>query len=145
MISAFVVSVAMQTAFGFDSSRPVEEAYIMLTTVAITTAVWLIVTFLTAPESEQTLVAFYKRTAPSLTGWRPIARLAPDVRPRQDGLHNLLDWICGCVLIYGVLFGVGKLLFGNVILGLSLMAAGLLAGLIIYWDLSRRGWSSVVD
>lgn len=145
MISAFVVSVAMQTAFGFDSSRPVEEAYIMLITVAITTVVWLTVTFLTAPESEQTLVAFYKRTAPSLAGWRPIARLAPDVRPRQDGLHNLLDWICGCVLIYGVLFGVGKLLFGYVLLGLSLIAAGLLAGLIIYWDLSRRGWSSVVD
>ena len=45
MISAFVVSVAMQTIFGFDSARPVDEAWIMMITVAITTVVWLAVTF----------------------------------------------------------------------------------------------------
>jgi Na+/proline symporter len=145
MASAFVVSVTMQAAFGFDSVRPVDEAWIMIVTVAITTVVWLIVTFATKPESQETLVAFYRRTAPSVTGWRPIASLAPDVRARQDGLSNLLDWICGCVLIYGVLFGVGKLLLQETALGLTLLAVGLAAGAVIYWDLSRRGWASVVD
>ena len=145
MISAFVVSVAMQTAFGFDSAKPVDEAWIMLITVAITTVVWLLATFLTKPESNDTLVAFYRRTAPSVTGWGPIAALAPDVKPRQDGLSNLLDWICGCVLIYGVLFGVGKLLLQETVTGLGLLALGIAAGAVIYWDLSRRGWSSVVD
>jgi solute:Na+ symporter, SSS family len=145
MLSAFVVSVAMQSVFGYDSARPVDEAWIMLITVGITTVVWLAVTFLTGPESRETLVAFYRRTAPSLTGWRPIAALAPDVKPRQDGLSNLLDWICGCVLIYGILFGVGKVLLKETALGAGLIALGLIAGAIIYWDLSRRGWSSVVD
>ena len=145
MISAFVVSVAMQTVFRFDSARPVEEAWIMIVTVAITTVVWLAVTFLTKPESTDTLVSFYRRTAPSLTGWGPIAALAPDIRPRRDGLSNLLDWICGCVLIYGVLFGVGKILLQETALGLGLVAAGIAAGAVIYWDLSRRGWASVTD
>jgi solute:Na+ symporter, SSS family len=145
MISAFVVSVVMQTVFGFDSARPVDEAWIMLITVAITTVVWLATTFLTRPESDDTLVSFYRRTAPSLTGWRPVARLAPEVRPRQDGLSNLMDWICGCVLIYGVLFGVGKLLLQEMVLGSILLVVGLAAGAVIYWDLSRRGWASVVD
>ena len=145
MISAFVVSVAMQKTFGFDSARPVDEAWIMIVTVAITTVVWLVVTFATKPESQDTLVSFYRRTAPSLTGWRPIAALAPEVRPRQDGLANLLDWVCGCVLIYGVLFGVGKLLLQETALGLTLLGVGIAAGAVIYWDLSRRGWSSVVD
>jgi hypothetical protein len=145
MISAFVVSVALQTIWGLDSAQPVEEAWIMLTTVGITTMIWLLVTFLTAPESRETLVDFYRRTAPSLTGWRPVAAFAPDVKPRQDGLSNLLDWICGCVLIYGVLFGVGKVLLQETLLGLGLIVAGLLAGAVIYWDLSRRGWSSVVE
>lgn len=145
MISAFVVSVAMQTAFGFDSARPVDEAWIMIITVAITTAVWITVTFLTPPESKETLVAFYRRTAPSVTGWRPIASMAPDIHPRQDGMSNLLDWVCGCVLIYGVLFGVGKLLLQETAVGAGLIAIGLAAGAIIYWDLSRRGWVSVVD
>lgn len=145
MTSAFIVSVTLQTRFQMDSARPVDEAMIMLITVGITTVVWLAVTFLTKPESAETLVAFYRRTAPSLAGWRRIAALAPDVRPRQDGLSNLLDWVCGCVLIYGLLFGVGKLLLGETSLGLVLVAVALAAGYVIYWDLSRRGWSSVVD
>jgi Na+/proline symporter len=145
MLSAFVVSVTMQSVLGYDSARPVDEAWIMLITVGITTVVWLAATFMTAPESRETLVAFYRRTAPSLTGWRPIAALAPDVKPRQDGLSNLLDWICGCALIYGILFGVGKVLLKETMLGTGLIAVGLIAGAIIYWDLSRRGWSSVVD
>jgi solute:Na+ symporter, SSS family len=145
MISAFVMSISLQTLWGLDSAKPVDEAWIMLITVGITTVVWLAVTFMTAPESRQTLVDFYRRTAPSLVGWRPIAALAPEVKPRTDGLSNLLDWICGCVLIYGVLFGVGKVILKETALGLALIGAGALAGAIIYWDLSRRGWSSVVD
>jgi hypothetical protein len=91
------------------------------------------------------LAAFYRRTHPSAAGWRPIAKLVPDVRPSTGGLSNLLDWICGCVLIYGVLFGTGKLLLKEFASGSLLMALGLAAGGVIYWDLSRRGWSSVVD
>jgi hypothetical protein len=117
----------------------------MIITVSITTAVWLIVTFLTKPESKETLVAFYRRTHPSAVGWRPIAQLAPDVRPSTGGLYNLLDWICGCMLVYGILFGTGKLLLKEFALGSALLAAGIAAGVVIYWDLSRRGWSSVVD
>jgi hypothetical protein len=145
MTSAFVVSVVLQTHFGLDSARPVDEAMIMLITVAITTVFWLAVTFLTAPESMDTLVNFYRRTAPSRAGWGPVAKLATDVKPRQDGLMNLMDWICGCILIYGVLFGVGKLLLGETALGAGLLAVGLAAGVAIYMDLTRRGWSTVVD
>jgi solute:Na+ symporter, SSS family len=145
MISAFIVSVALQTAFGLDSDNPVQFAWITIITVSITTVVWLATTFLTRPEPSDVLVAFYRRTKPSLTGWGPVARLAPEVKPAGGGLNNLLDWICGCVLIYGTLFGVGKLLLKQTGPGLLMLAVGLLAGAIIYWDLSRRGWSSVVD
>jgi Na+/proline symporter len=145
MIAAFVVSVALQTAFGFDSDHPVQFAWIMITTVSITTAVWLATTFLTSPEPDDVLVAFYRRTRPSLSGWRPIARLAPEVKASGGGLHNLLDWICGCVLVYGALFGVGKLLLRETGAGLALLGVGLVAGAVIYWDLSHRRWTSVVD
>src|SRR2546427_12428184 len=55
MLSAFVVSVLLQTVAGLDSNRPVDFAWIMIVTVAVTTIVWLAVTFLTAPESRDTL------------------------------------------------------------------------------------------
>ena len=145
MISGFVVSLALQMGWGLDKDKPRDFAWIMIVTVSITTAVWLAVTFLTDPESKDTLVAFYRRTHPSAAGWRPIAALAPDVRPSTGGLFNLLDWICGCVLIYGILFGTGKLILEDFVSGSLLMAAGLIAGAIIYWDLARRGWSTVVD
>ena len=145
MISGFAVSLALQMGWGLDRDQPRDFAWIMIITVSITTAVWLAVTFLTNPESKDTLVAFYRRTHPSAAGWRPIAALAPDVRPSTGGLFNLLDWICGCVLIYGILFGTGKLLLEEFVSGSLLMAAGLIAGAIIYWDLSRRGWSTVVE
>ncbi len=145
MISGFAVSLALQIGWGLDRDQPRDFAWIMIVTVSITTAVWLAVTFLTNPESKDTLVAFYRRTHPSAAGWRPVAALAPDVRPSTGGLFNLLDWICGCVLIYGILFGTGKVLLEEFVSGSLLLAAGLIAGAIIYWDLSRRGWSSVVD
>ncbi len=145
MISAFVVSLTLQLVLGYDSDQPKQFALIMITTVAITTIVWLAVTYLTAPEPREKLVDFYRRTRPSRTGWGPIAALAPEVKVAADGLSNLLDWIAGCTLVYGVLFGVGKLLLHDTTPGLLLLALAALGGFVIYRDLSRRGWATVVE
>ena len=145
MVTAFVVSVGLQVVGGLDSDQPVQFAWIMITTVAATTVTWLAVTFLTRPEPDETLVSFYRRTRPSVTGWGPVAAKAPDVHASTDGLSNLVDWVAGCVLIYGVLFGVGKLLLHDALPGLLLLALGALAGSVIYRDLSRRGWQAVVE
>jgi SSS family solute:Na+ symporter len=145
MISAFVTSLSLQIVGGFDTDKPEDFAWIMIITVSVTTVVWLSVTFLTKPESTETLVSFYRRSRPGAAGWGPIARLAPEVKDSHVGLYNAMDWIAGCVLIYGVLFGVGKLLLSEWAAGVELLAAGLIGGAVIYWDLSRRGWSSVVD
>jgi Na+/proline symporter len=145
MLCAFVVSVLLQTAGGLDTDKPLDFAWMMIITVSITTVVWLAVTFLTAPESRDTLVAFYRRTRPSRAGWAPIAALAPEVQISSSGLANLVDWIAGCVLIYGVLFGTGKLLLHETGPGLLLLALGLIGGFVIYRDLTRRGWRTVVE
>src|SRR5881409_1487226 len=145
MIAAFVVSVLLQVVFGFDTDQPKQFTLIMIATVAITTIVWLAVTYLTAPEPQEKLLAFFRRTRPSRGGWAPIAALAPDVRPSTDGLANLLDWVAGCVLVYGALFGVGKLLLHETLPGILMLGVGAIGGVVIYRDLSRRGWRSVVE
>ena len=106
---------------------------------------WLTVTFLTAPEPRDVLIAFYRRTRPSVSGWRPIAALAPDVRASSQGWWNFIDWISGCALIYGFLFGTGKLLLHEVTAGLLLLGLGIAGGAVIYFDLTRRGWSAVTE
>jgi solute:Na+ symporter, SSS family len=145
MISAFVVSLTLQVGFHMDSDKPEQFAWLMIITVGITTLVWLAVTFATRPESQDVLVAFYRRTRPSLAGWRPIARLAPDVTPSRDGWANLVCWIGGCMLIYGVLFGTGKLLLHEPASGLAFLAMGAAGIAMIYRSLAKRGWSAVVD
>ena len=145
MICAAVVSIALQVVFGYDTDQPKQFALVMLTTVAITTFVWLAVTYLTKPEPNDKLVAFYRRTRPSRSGWGPIAALAPDVKVSGGGLNNLIDWVAGCAMVYGALFGVGKLLFGHTSTGLILLAISAISGFVIYRDLSRRGWATVVE
>ena len=145
MVSAFVVSLFLQLAMGWDSDQPKQFAYIMIVTVAITTAIWLAVTYLTKPEPQETLTAFYRRTRPSRSGWGPVAALVPDVKVTSSGLANLLDWVAGCVLVYGVLFGVGKLLLHDTTPGLLLLALAALGGFVIYRDLTKRGWATVVE
>lgn len=144
MIAAFAVSVSLQTAGRLDTDKPVDFAWVMIITVSVTTAVWLLVTFLTGPEPKEVLLNFYRRTKPAW-GWGPVAAEAPEVKPVQDGLANLLDWACGCVMIYGALFGVGKLLLKDYTSGSLMLLAAAGAGAVIYWDLNRRGWSSVID
>jgi Na+/proline symporter len=145
MIAAFVVSITLQLGFHLDSDDPYGFAYIMLITVGITTVVWLATTFLTAPEPMEKLVEFYRRVHPWTGGWAPVARQAPEILPSSDTVYNLLDWLCGCVLIYGSLFGIGKIILEEYATGFILLALGLAAGAVIYRDLSRRGWSSVMD
>ncbi len=145
MIAAFVTSLTLQIGFGLSESKPSEFAYLVLITVAVTTVVWLAVTFLTRPESKEVLLSFYRRVRPSAALWGPIAKEATDVVPRKDGLFNLMDWLCGVAMIYAFLFGAGKIIFGQVLLGIGFFAAGLIFGGIIYVDLNKRGWETIAE
>jgi Na+/proline symporter len=144
MIAAFVVSIVLQTAFHLDSDNPVDFAHIILITVGVTSVIWLMTTFLTAPETDATLLGFYRRVRPS-AGWGPVARLAPEVRVTNDLGWNLIDWLCGCALIYGALFGIGRIILEDYRTGILYLGIAALAGGVIYRDLSRRGWASVME
>jgi hypothetical protein len=106
-----VVSNVLTVTHVFSDANA--NAEILLVTVPITTAVWIAVTFLTKPEPEATLVRFYERVRPSRFGWRAVARAAT-VAPGAEPLGiNAIDWIAGCGLVYGTLFGIGKLVLGD--------------------------------
>ncbi len=120
-------------------------AHLVLITVACSTLTWLAVTALTPPESEGTLLAFYRRVRPSAALWGPIAARAADVTPTRDGLYNLLDWLAGCVLVYATLFGLGKIIFGEALLGAALLVVAAAGAAVIYWDLNRRGWKTIAN
>jgi Na+/proline symporter len=145
MGASFAVSLLLQFHFKMNNDNPRDFAWTVIITVACSTVVWLTTTLLTGPETQETLLSFYRRVRPSAALWGPIARQATDVKPTHDALYNFFDWIAGCVMVYMTLFGVGKIIFGSVRLGLGFLVIAAVAGYYIYWDLNRRGWKTVME
>ena len=86
----------------------------LLITVVATTVVWIVVTFVTKPEAEATLTRFYAKVRPSGGGWAPIAKLVPGGSEDNLGIA-LIDWVAGLGLVYGTLFGIGRLVLGDML------------------------------
>jgi SSS family solute:Na+ symporter len=124
MVTSFVVSVtAMQLVPQPFAGTPNADAWVMLVTVAVSTVVWLAVTFLTQPEPDSVLDAFYRRVRPGGPGWRSVsARLGFGRESIPGGALAWTNWIAGIVAVYSTLFGIGKLVFGELSSGLILLA-----------------------
>jgi solute:Na+ symporter, SSS family len=144
-ISAMACALAMSIGLHFTSFHPADNAVDgsirALAVTAVTSVVWVVVTFATNPEPEQVLMNFYRRVRPHVTGWRRIARLAPEITPTRDLGRNLFSWILGCAMVYLALFGLGHVLLGPLWQGFGLLlGSGICAG-ILYSNISRSGWN----
>ncbi len=135
LVASAVVSNALLIFNVFSDANKTAE--VLLVTVPITTLVWIGVTFATKPEPDETLVRFYERVRPSAFGWKRIAsvsRTAPGAEPL--GI-NLIDWLAGCGLVYGALFGIGKIVLGNLGAGLGYLTIAAICGAIITYNVTR--------
>ncbi len=145
-ISAMIAAAAMTIGLDqitFTGNSALVYAKTALLTGLVTTLVWIIATFITKPESQETLISFYKRVHPTVYGWKPVARLVPELPEVRDVASNSFNWAMGCILVYGALFGIGKLVFAQWFWGFTLLAMAGIAGYLIFWDLSRRGWETL--
>src|SRR5947209_12630014 len=79
MATSLLVTVALNAWKPFAGNSSVVFAKTALTSTVVTTIVWVLVTFLTKPEPERVLTSFYRTVRPDARGWKPIARLAPEV------------------------------------------------------------------
>ncbi len=145
MTASVVVSIFLQFGLGMDTANAQVFAKVMLITVTISSGAWITVTLLTQPESEETLLQFYRKVRPGGNLWKPIADKAPDITTDKGLSWDLLDWAAGIILIYTTLFGVGKIILGQVEMGLFLLVVSIICFLFIKWDLKRRGWSALKD
>src|SRR5262249_4376411 len=141
MVVAAVVAIYLHKRLRGDD--PVTFAKTSLITAGITTIAWIVATFLTPAESQEKLLAFYRRVRPTVYGWKKIAVLAPEIPQVRDVKSNAFDWLMGCVLVYASLFGIGKIVFCDWMPGVLLLAVPAGAGYLIFWDLSRRGWQAL--
>ncbi len=103
-------------------------------TVALTTAVWLIVTFLTPPVDSQVLEDFYTKVRPG-GWWKPVEKKL-GLPGEKIGVNRFIAWFAAVLTGYGTLFSIGALILHQwkdlVIYGLVL-----LAGLLILAKTAR--------
>ena len=139
-MAAALVTFSVLTATGtFDATDPLQGAYLMLVTTAVTTVVWVIVTFLGPQTPQAKLEAFYERVRPGGPGWRPLQRsLGYGPEPIAGGALSWTNWVAGVVSVYASLFAVGKLIFKAYGSALVFGVIAVLAFAWIAWSLRRE-------
>jgi SSS family solute:Na+ symporter len=138
MVSSFLVALGFFVAA--KQGHAVRPEIALITTVAVTTAIWIGVTLLTAPTDRGTLAKFYALARPAGPGWRTIraetgAPASPDSLPQA-----LLGWVLGCLFVYAALFGTGSFLYGRTSQGVMWLVVFLVSGVSLARLLPRL-WS----
>ncbi|MCA9168122.1 MAG: Na+:solute symporter [Planctomycetales bacterium] len=121
------------------------RAEVQTLVVAIATILtWLAATFMTAPEDERVLLSFYRKVRPGGPGWKPVARLAPEVETDQHLGSSLLASLLAGTMIYCILPAVGCVLFGRYADAVWLFAGAFVCAVAVYLLLRRVGWERMV-
>jgi len=115
MVASFVTSLALtRSGHSMSDTGTPDYAFTMLTTVGVTTLVWFGVTFLTAPESDETLDRFYRQVRPGGPGWRRVARRLGYGDDRiPGGALSWVNWLAGLAAVYCAVVAVGAMLTGT--------------------------------
>ncbi len=138
MFSSFVVSLAFFVAAKLGHA--VDTIAVLLTTIGITTIIWVTVTYLTPPVETSVLADFYRKVRPAGPGWAGI-RKECGLAPSPDSISlALAGWVLGVASIYGALFAAGALVYGRPSQGIfwSIVAAVAIGGLLA---IGRRLWA----
>ena len=124
------------TLFGIDGVMPSWAEFPFV--VAVTTILWLLITFITPSEDESVLRSFYKKTQPGGPGWVKIVGKA-----QKEGVELLDDnktWsvpagiiamLLGCSMIYSIMFCTGYFIYGNLRLAFPLLALAIVSGYLL--------------
>lgn len=137
MIAPFII-------FPILTNQGIEFPYTLFIIVPGTTIIWLIVTFLTKPTSEDVLISFYKRIHPGGVMWKKISSKLPEVESDTGFFRAFINWFFGVILVYSFLFGTGKLIFGEYQYFLIYLLISMISVFIIYKNLSKVGWKTVI-
>ncbi|WP_025666394.1 sodium:solute symporter family protein [Aquimarina megaterium] len=113
--------------------------------VIITSIVWIVATYLTKPESKETLRSFYKSIQPGGPGWKKIVDEANaegikivESNEKWSVPSGILAMLLGCVLVYSCLFSVGNLLYGEYIMAGIIGVLALVSGFLL-----AKVWKSI--
>ena len=137
LISLFLAIPSIKTSlFGLNGMMPGWAEFPFV--VFVTTALWLIVTYLTPSESTSVLRSFYKKIQPGGPGWAKIVEEAR--KDSEDIIEENESWtvpsgiiamLLGCTMIYSIMFSTGYFIYGSYNLAIPLFGLAVISGLYL--------------
>ena len=123
-IVAMISSIFIAGYFNFGNSN-LEGWEKIVIGALITTVFWLVATFFTPPDDDQTLRKFVEKVNPGGPGWTKYSSgIISQPWPVPRGI---LCMVLGCIAVYSTLLGVGQLIYGQSLgysmIGISFVAA----------------------
>ena len=136
MISSFGLSILILVLRKFGVIIPTHYALIL--TIVVTTACWVLTTYLGPQTDRKALIGFYKKVRPFGPGWEPIRKEAgiSKAEARRSGDNfpmALVGWAAGTATIWSALFTVGNILYGRWNYAFVLLGAFLVSGTVLIW------------
>ena len=109
-IVAMISSLIIAYYFNFLSHNLASWQEIVIGAL-LTTIIWIIATFLTPPDDEETLKNFVKKVNPGGPGWKNFS--SNKMKEKWSVPIGLLCMLFGSISVYGALLGVGSLIYGH--------------------------------
>ncbi len=103
----------------------------LIVTAGVSTVCWVVVTLITPPTDEEKLISFYERVRPGTPWWKPIAKRSEVTVPPM-GWSDITGWVAGLIFIYAAMFGVGKMILAEWVVGLVNLAVASVAGVVVF-------------
>ena len=130
-ISLSSVSIFIDNCFYFNFVNVGLEGWQKIIIGALlTTVIWILTTYFTPPDDEETLRNFVKKVTPGGPGWTKYSN-GVSAEPWPDP-KGILSMILGCISVYSFLLGVGQLLYGEIGSGMLICGLGLFASIGLF-------------
>ena len=140
MVAALAASVYLLKWPVFTGTELAVFAWNALVITGVATSAWVAVTLATRPEPQDVLLKFYRLVRPQVTGWKPVAQLAPEIAETHDLGANLRAWLLGCAMVYAALFAVGDFCLKRTGQGVALAAAAMVCAWLVWRQIAQQSW-----
>ncbi len=124
MLISFLVAIYFEWIHESLFDVRLKEYTELLIGVGVTTFSWLLVTILTKPTDDDKLMEFYKKIRPYGMGWNGfISKLnIKKINNKGDSaMRDLFLVFLGVLIVYFGLFGIGYILYNQIVIGVVLL------------------------
>ena len=141
MIISFFVAIYFEWIHESLFDIRLKEYAELLIGIGVTTFSWLLVTILTKPTDDDKLMEFYKKIKPYGVGWNGfISKL--DIKRINDkgdsAMRDLFLVFLGVLMVYFGLFGIGYILYNQMVIGVLLLILSSISFIITNYIMSNN-------